>query len=194
MLPKIQHGLAILALLFVTGCANTYNRVEMGGTERTHTRLDESAAVLVMMPKDGGNGRKSYGGSGAVVAHTIDAAFSRYARLVDIYPTEYHSLNEIKDIIAKNDYKYIIIPTVVSWTYGGANWSKTATQVGVKISIIDAISGRTISSNFLESKGPSASSIYTLLDSDTEGPEELLSNLADDYVDDLYGALLSFPR
>lgn len=166
----------------------------MGGTERTNTRLDESVAVLVTTPKDGGYGRKLYDGSGAAVARRTDAAFSRYARIVDVYPSGYHSLNDLKEIIAKNGYGYVVVPTIAVWEHKDKDWSAIPSQVSIRISVIDATTGKEISSNFLEAKGPPSSSVYSLLNSDIEGPEELLSELADDYVDTLYGTVLAFPR
>lgn len=194
MLSKIRFGLALSALLLVAACANSYNRIEMGGTERIAARLDEDAAVLVMTPRDGSNGKRTYAGSGAIVARRVDAAFSRYARLVDRYPTEYHSLNDLQDVIIKNGYGYIVVPTIVFWEQGGKDWSKASSQASVKISVIDAATGKIVSSNVLEAKGPSPSSLYNILDSDTDGPDELLSQLADDYADAVYGAILVFPH
>ncbi len=170
-----------------------YNRTETGGTRRTGLRLDESAAVLVTTPKDGGYGGKIYNGSGAAVARIIDASFSRYARIVDVYPSEYHSLSELKDTITKNGYGYIVVPTIYVWEHRTTDWSKVPSQVSVKISVLDAASGKEISSNFLEGQGVSSSSVLSLFDLTADGPKELLPNLADDYVDTLYGAIFSFP-
>jgi hypothetical protein len=190
MRSGIHLGLAILALLSLTACSGDYNRIETGGTERINVRLDESAAVLVTTPKDGGYRGKIYGGSGAIVASRIDASLSRYARLVDVSPYAYRSLNALKDEIAKNGYEYIVVPTIIVWESEDKPWSKTPSQVNVKISVIDAMTGKEISSNFLQAKGTSSPGILGLFDadSDADGSEGLLSEMADDYVDTLYGA------
>jgi len=193
----ISKGRFILAIFFpilLAACSNTYNRVETGGTERTGVHLDESVAVLVTTPKDGGYNGKLSIGSGAIVARRTDAAFSRYARLVDVYPSEFHSLNELKDTIAKNGYGYIVVPTIAVWEHETSDWADTPSQVSVKISVIDATTGKEISSNFLEAKGEPPSSIYSLLGLGDEGPEELLSDMANGYVDDLYGVILSIRK
>lgn len=191
---KARLIFAVFVLISVSSCSNNYNRIETGGTERTSVRLNEDVAVLVTTPKDGGYGRQIENGSGVAAARTIDASFSRYARLVDVYPSEYHSLNELRDVIAKNGYGYIVVPTITVWGRKDNSWSKVLpTQVSVKISVIDAKTGREVSSNFLEGHGTSPSSFSSLFEASDERPEELLSDLSDDYVDTLYGALLRFP-
>jgi hypothetical protein len=190
MQSKIRFGLAIFALLSITACSSNTNRIETGGTERTNVHLNESAALLVTTPKDGGYRGKIYGGSGAIVASRIDASLSRYARLVDVSPTPYHSLNTLQDEISKNGYEYIVVPTIIVWENKDKPWSKIPSQINVKISVIDTATGKEVSSNFLQAKGTSSSSIFSIFDttSDTDGPEGLLSEMADDYVDTLYGA------
>ena len=185
----MRLGWAVLALFSVSACANTYNRIETGGTDRTHSRLDESVAVLVTTPKDGGYAGKIYKGSGATAARRIDAAFSREARLVDVYPSEYHSLDELKDVITKHDYGYIVVPTLTVWGRTDKTAPKAPNQVSVKIWVIDAATGEEISSNSLEAKGASPSSLYGHFGSNLE-PDELLLNVTDDYVDELYGVII----
>jgi len=189
MLSKSKFGIIVAAAFLLTACANTYNRTETGGTERTGVHLDESVAVLVTTPKDGGYGGRIYGGSGVAVARIVDSSFSRYARIVDVYPSEYHSLGDLKDIIAKNDYGYIVVPTISIWERRTTDWSKTPTQVSVKMSVIDVATGKEISSNFLEAKGASSSSLVSFFGSSIDRPEDLLSDLTDDYVDTLYSAI-----
>ena len=189
MKPTFRFYLTLAALFLVSACANTYDRIETGGTDRTSSRLDSSVAVLVTTPKDGGYAGKIYKGSGATAARRIDAAFSREARLVDVYPSEYHSLDELKDVIAKHDYGYIVIPTLTVWGRTDKTSPKAPNQVSVKVSIIDAATGEEISSNSLEAKGASPSSLSSLFSSNL-GPDELLLNATDDYVDDLYGVIL----
>ena len=132
-------------------------------------------------PKDGGYAGKIYKGSGAAAASRIDAAFSREARLVDVYPSEYHSLDELKDVIAKHDYGYIVVPTLTVWGRTEKTSPKAINQVSVKISVIDAATGEEISSNSLEAKGAATSSLYSLFSSNV-GTDELLLNAADGYT------------
>ncbi len=181
-----------LALLFITACsANTYNHIETGGTERAEARLDETRPVLVITPKDGGIAGKITKGSGVDAARIIDASFSREARIVDVYTADYHSFDELKDTIAKNDYGYIVVPTLTQWSQSEKGLFKSANQVRMKIIILDAATGQELSATFLDAHGPSPSSLSSLFTT-TLSPPELLSKITDDYVDDLYGILISF--
>lgn len=84
MQSRMRSAFAILILLFFSACGNTYNRTEMGGTERTGVRLNDSSPVFIMTLRDGDSAGKLSYGSGAAAALVIDASFSRCARIVDI--------------------------------------------------------------------------------------------------------------
>ncbi len=183
MHSKICRRLSVLILCLMTACSSSYNRIETGGTERTGMRLDDGLSVLVTTPKDGGYDDKIYKRSGTIVAHRIDAAFSTSARLVDIYPSEYHSLSDLKDVLAKNDYGYIVVPTINIWARTEKGFSKVPNQMSVKIVVLDATTGEELSSNVLEEKGVLPPSLF----GSNEEPEAMLLDAANDYVDDLYG-------
>jgi len=142
-------------------------------------------AVLVVTPKDAVSKGKTYKGSGDVIARMIDASFSHYARLVDVYPSGDMTLDQLKDTAAKRNYGYIVLPTILAWGPKDEEWYKPINQAMLKMSVVDALTGNELSSNFLEGKGAGLSS-YNPFNMEPEGSETLLTRPIDDYVDSLY--------
>jgi hypothetical protein len=180
MQSKKPLSVIIAATLLLMACTSTYVSTKADGTKENSVRLKESKSVLITTPKDGSYQDKLYNGSGVSVAQKTDTSFSRYAAHVAIYPAEFHSLKELNDTIAKERYDYIVIPTITHWEHRATAWSGLPSRASIKLTILDAQSGKEISSTVVEGKSASFTFLAT-------SPEDLLPGLIDNYVDSLYG-------
>jgi len=175
-----QFGTIVMVALLLGACTSTYVSTEAGGVEETNIHLQQTKAVLVTTPTDGSYEKTLYNGSGISVAQRTDTSFSRYASRVSVYPSEYHSIKELSDTIAKDDYGYIVVPTITHWEHRATAWSGLPSRASIKLTVLDAKTGKEISSTVVEGKSAS----FTLL---RTSPEDLLPGLIDHYVDTLYG-------
>jgi hypothetical protein len=186
-------ALILVAMVMLTACENKYFRTETGGTERTRAHLDPSFAVLVTTPKDGGFSGKMFSGSGGTVAREIDASLSRYARIVDVFPGPFNSVQELAGYNAPANYGYVIVPIIHIWDRKTTGVKKEPAQVSIKLTIYDAVTGKEMSSNFLEAKAAFTASFLDYFSPEKDDPEDLLAPLLDRYVDNLYGSVITYP-
>jgi len=175
----------VVAVLSLAACSDKYNRVETGGTERINAKLDKAAAVLVVKPNDAVNKGKTFKGSGEVLARMIDASFSHYARIVDVYPSSDVPLDQLRDTAAKGSYGYIVLTKVIAWGPKDDEWYKPINQATIKMTIIDALTGNELSSNVLDGKGAELATLNPF-NMEPEKSESLLVSPIGDYVDSLY--------
>jgi hypothetical protein len=170
-----------LATLGLAACSSSYEKRETAGTEASSVRLDPGKSILIAVSADGQYGSRAYLGTGRVVAQKAAAAFSRYARQVEISnirPTERDAL-----LVAarKAGSGYLILPTIAHWEQRATEWSGVPSRVSIDVAIVDVGTGTDLRSGLLESR----SARMTLV---RPNPDALAEHLLDDYVAGLYGA------
>lgn len=169
-------SLALLIPFVVTACHATYQVSNLSGAHVS--RLDGQRSVYVVVPRDGTYGSTSYAGSGQIVAQAVAAAFSKFATRVSI-ATKAQTDEEGLDAARTIGAGYVVVPAIVHWEQRATQWSGIPSTMSVRVTVLEAASGKQISSASVEGRSRIVSLTPTT-------PESLLQDPLAQYVGGLY--------
>lgn len=179
MSARFSRALVVAAVIALGACTATYQERTTGGTEASTVKLDPARNVMVAIPADGAYGGKSYLGTGQLVAQNTSAAFSRYARKVQLGPAGVHELEPLLVSARAANADYLAIPSISHWEQRATEWSGIPSRVTLTLAIVDVRTGKELHSSLLESQ----SAIMTLV---RPHADALAQRLIDDNVTGLY--------
>ena len=177
----LLSAVIVVCALVLTACSASYQERETAGTEASSVRLDPGKDVFVAVPADGQYAAITYRGTGRVVAQKTAAAFSRYARRVEIAAIVSVDRQELLAAARKTGAGYLAIPSIAHWEQRATEWSGIPSRVSVALAIIEVDTGLELRSSLLESR----SATMTLV---RPNPENLAQHMIDQNVAGLYGA------
>lgn len=175
-----QSCAVFLSVLFMTACTASYQTNPSVVNDVIGAPLQKSKAVLVTTPKDGNYQTIIYKDSGTTAAKETEASFARYATSVTITPEEFHGMKELKYTITEGNYGYVVVPTITHWEQRATAWSGKPSRASIKLTVLNAKTGKEISSTEVDGKTATFTFLHT-------SPEDLLPGLINTYVDKLYG-------
>ena len=167
----------VCGLLLLAGCTASYKVDNLGGTAGT-TRLDREKGVYVTVPGDGTYEAKTYAGSGQRVAQAVGAAFARSANQVHVAEAR-ADLDEALKSAKKLGAGYVVVPTIAHWEQRATEWSGRPSRMAIRISIVDAATGKQIAATSVLGRSRIVSFTST-------SPESLLRDPLAQYVGGLY--------
>ncbi len=177
MIRTLTISLALLVT--VTGCSSSTKVSRAEGLTKAPT-LDRQGAVYVMVPANGVYGGAEYKGSGGFTSQAIRNAFTPFASRVDI--AEVVEPNSAAMLRAKSGrYQYLVDAAILHWEDRNTEWSGKPDVIGVRITLFDVASARSIDVVQLDAK-----SKWATLGGDH--PQDLLADPINAYVASLYGA------
>jgi hypothetical protein len=171
---------ACFAVLGLAACTASYKQSETSGLAASSVRLDSAKNVFVSVSPDGQYGSRTYAGTGRLVAQQTAAAFSRYARRVEIGGGPAASRDELLAAARKAGAGYLVMPNISHWEPRATEWSGVPSRVSMSLTVIDAETGVEIRSALLESR----SAVVTLV---RPNPDNLSQQMIDQQVSALYG-------
>ena len=171
---------ACAAAVGISACTANYKHQETSGTEASSVRLDPSKNVFVAVSPDGQFGSRTYAGTGRSVAQMAAAAFSRYARRVEVGGAPSSSREELLAAARKTGAGYLVIPNISHWEARATEWSGIPSRVSMSLTVVDAETGVEIRSALIESR----SAVMTLV---RPNPDNLAQQMIDQQVSALYG-------
>jgi hypothetical protein len=101
----MRNCLLLFAIIFLSGCASTYNQVDLA---QPTTKLTAGQSILIATPANGSYGGKEYIFSGRLTAIAINAAFAKYSNNIKVS-------NECKDIKCLKEKETIAKRRYLSW-------------------------------------------------------------------------------
>ena len=158
MSARFSRFLVLVAIVALGACTASYQERATGGTEASSVKLDPTRSVMVAIPANGAYGNKGYQGTGQLVAQKTSAAFSRYARRVEIAPPKVHDLDMLLMRARAANADYLAIPSINHWEQRATEWSGIPSRVTLTLAIVDVRTGKELHSSLLESQ----SAIMTL--------------------------------
>jgi hypothetical protein len=183
-ISAIRGGLvavfACAAVLGLGACTASYKQRETSGIEASSARLDSGKNIFVSVSPDGQYGGKTYAGTGRSVAQMTAAAFSRYARRVEVGGGPASSRDELLAAVRKAGAGYLVTPNITHWEQRATEWSGIPSRVSISLIVIDAETGVEVRSALLESR----SAVVTFI---RPNPDNLAQQMIDQQVSAFYG-------
>lgn len=158
------------------GCTAKYQISNLSGA--TEAKLDRQKSVFIAVPQDGAYGSKNYQGSGQTVAQAVAAAFSRTAQRVHIadrYSTATEAIEQARMLGAG----YAVVPVVAHWEQRATEWSGRPSTMSIRVTILDASSGKQLAVTAIEGRSRIVSWTAT-------SPDSLLREPLAEYVASIY--------
>ncbi len=103
------------------------------------------------VPGDGSYEAKSYAGSGQLVAQAVGAAFARSANQVHVAEAR-TDIDEALKSANKLGAGYVVVPTIAHWEQRATEWSGRPSRMAIRISILDAATGKQITAASVEGR------------------------------------------
>jgi hypothetical protein len=173
----ITRALLLCVAVALVGCRARYDVNNLSGTGGA--RLDRAKAVYVAIPQDGAYGGRPYSGSGQIVAQAVASAFSGQANRVHIGERRLESEGEAIAAAKAAGAGYVAIPTIAHWEQRNTAWSGMPSRMAIRLTVLDAESGKQITSSAIEGRSRIMSMTATT-------PESLLREPLAQYVRGLY--------
>lgn len=163
---------AFVAAVF-TGCASS----EIQNLSKSGDAiLNPQASVFVAIPIAPSD--PDYASTGQYVATAISEEFSKHGVPVSI--ADQPATNEANLAAAqKQGADYLIIPVITNWQHNATQWSFNPSTMGLRIAILNVSTGTQIRVDNIESRSRHLSFFGT-------DPKELLKDMLEDYVNELY--------
>lgn len=149
------RAILIVAVLGLAACTATYQERSTTGTDSSSVRLDPGRSVMVAVPADGQYGGKVYRGTGQLVAQKTSAAFSRYARRVELASAGMTDREQLLAAARRVGAGYLAIPAVNHWEQRATEWSGVPSRVTLILAVMDVETGQELRSSLLESRSAS---------------------------------------
>jgi hypothetical protein len=177
-------GMGIALMFGSAACmrsdAPAYHETDISGVVASTEALNPNKAILISVPGDGVYRGKSYAGSGREVAQRTVAAFSHFARRVEIANDKSQTREELLRAARGANAGYLIIPSIVHWEPRVTEWALIPAQVDVNVTVIDVETGHEVRSTLLEGRSDKLSAT-------PDNIETMYSRLLDRHVAGLYG-------
>lgn len=170
----------ILACAFVTsllGCRAAYNVDNLAGGSAA--RLDRQKMVYVLIPADGAYAGRPYSGSGQTVAQSVASAFAGVADRVQIADRRFESDSVAISAAKGAGADYVVIPVIAHWEQRNTAWSGIPSRMAIRLTIVDAATGKQLASTSIEGRSRVVSFTAT-------NPDSLLREPLRQYVRGLY--------
>lgn len=167
-------SLLCLAVIFLSGCASTYqqtNRV------KSTTTLDPKKAVVVSTPQDGRFEADIYRNSGIMTSRAVQSAFERHADKVRLIEDCYGA--DCLDQINSAEYGYYVAPKILHWEERATEWSGRPDRIEIRLVIYDTATKEIIADGTY-----SGVSKWATMGGDH--PQDLLPEPTNAYVNGLY--------
>jgi len=174
MRKSVFLALCVVALF---GCHAKYQVNNLAASEIG--RLDRRKAVYIAIPIDASYGSKKYAGSGQIVTQELANAFSRAAARVQIAEKSMATTEEVVAAAARADAGYAVIPTIAHWEQRATEWSGRPSRMAIRVVVLDAATGKQVSSTAVEGR----SRIFSFT---STSPESLLKEPLATYVSGIY--------
>jgi hypothetical protein len=171
----MRYLFIICSLVMLANCADTTQLIKSGNES---FKLLPENRIYVSIPSDGRYGSKNYPGSGRTVSQLIMTSFSKHTANIKVGNDVQSNVQAIA-YSKTNNYDFLILPTILAWEDRATEWSGIPDQVSVKIEVIHAASGKSMSSGIIHGK----SGISTL---GGDHPQDLLSDPIKEYADSIY--------
>ena len=171
----MKYFFIILMFSILSNCADTTQLLRNGSSS---IHLEQSKSIYISIPRDGRYGNNTYQGSGINVSQIILMSFSKFALNVET-GYEYQTHAEALSFSKKNNYEYLIFPSILEWEDRATEWSSIPDKVSIKIAIIKVRTGRTLDSVLIKGK----SGIATF---GGDHPQDLLPKPIGEYAASLY--------
>lgn len=155
MIVGLLRAMVVVIALGLSACTASYTQRDTAGVEASSVRLDSDQMILIAVPADGAYGGRTYAGSGRTVAQKTAAAFSRYARRVQIAPTQTANREELLAAARTVGARYLVIPSISHWEQRATEWSGIPSRVSLGMVTVDVATGKELRSGFLESRSVS---------------------------------------
>ncbi|MFP5419310.1 MAG: DUF4823 domain-containing protein [Gammaproteobacteria bacterium] len=163
------------AFALLSGCADTHQLARATGKALT---VNQQASAYVGLPKDGRFGNTLYSGSGALTAQAVAVAFSPYFGKVTV-GIKHEDFSIAQQTAKAGGYSYLLYPDILHWEDRATEWSGRPDQASVKVSVIDANTGKILDSAVVSGK----SGLATF---GGDRPEHLLPKPLADYAATLF--------
>jgi hypothetical protein len=169
--------LPIVAMLALVGCASQYQIQPLSGSKHSVV-LNKQGGVYITVPADGKYQDINYPGSGQLVAQTLAADFSKYARTVQTASSQAQDggLSEARQAGSE----YLVVPVITHWEQRATEWSGLPSRMSLRITIFDVASGQQLLSEGIEGRTSKMTFSST-------SPDALLKKPIAEVVDSLYG-------
>lgn len=171
---KLCVAAATMALLF--GCADTHQLVRQ--VNAGNTKLTASDSIYISVSRDGVYGEDVYKGSGATTTEMLTASFAKRADKVEEAQL-YQGYDDSLKVAQAKHFRYLVIPIILHWEDRATAWSGIPDRVSVKVSVIDAPTGKPIGSAIISGK----SGLATF---GGDHPQDLLPKPIEEFVSSLY--------
>jgi Domain of unknown function (DUF4823) len=165
----------VLTLLGLAACADTHSVQRINETTR---KLSRTEIGYVAVPQDGRYGGTVYAGSGAMTSQIVMAAFSRHLERVTVAGSV-QGFDASLAAARQAKASYLISPTILHWEDRATEWSGISDKVSVRISVVDAATGKIIDSAVVDGR-----SGWATLGGDH--PQDLLPEPIGQYADSLF--------
>ena len=165
--------IGIVALL--AGCADSHQLLRSGSTPIT---LERSKSIYISISRDGQYGEINYKGSGINVSQIILMAFSKYSKTIET-GHQYQSFENALVYAKKNNYGYLVFPTILEWEDRATEWSGLPDRASIKITIIDIETEKTLDSAIIKGK----SGVATF---GGDHPQDLLPKPVEEYASAIF--------
>ena len=166
----------ILAVAIATtfGCTSTYTQLEIRSLS---AKLNPELGVLISTPEDGWYGEKKYQNSGRMTSNAMVAAFSKYAKRVDV-TSDCNGAQCLNDIDSQ-EYGYFVEPRILHWEDRNTEWSGKPDRIEIQVTIFDTASKSELAKTSFTGK-----SKWGTLGGDH--PQDLLTEPTSNYVEKMY--------
>jgi len=172
-----MHRLRIVLIaLLLTSCTDSHKLTRMGAPAAS---LPQGASAYVALPADGRYGKAIYTSSGAQTAREVAAAFAPYLSTISIATVSEDTATAIASARA-GGYDYLIYPQILHWEDRATEWSLKPDRVSVKLTVMEAASGRVVDSGVIEGR----SGLATI---GGDHPQDLLATPLQDYASSVTG-------
>ena len=173
-LMRLLCGIIFSTMLI--GCADTHEFLRGNGGGQVV--LERNASAYIAVPRDGVYGGTVYHGSGQNTAQIILAAFPKHLLQVVTAPA-YEDYKKSLELVKKEGYNYLIYPVILEWEDRATEWSGIPDRVSVKITVVDANTGRVADSAIV--KGRSGWATFG-----GDHPQDLLPKPTGEYASSLF--------
>lgn len=173
--PPVYLSCLASAFALLSGCADTHQLARAPGKALTSSQQE---SAYVGLPQDGRLGHTSYPGSGALTAQAVAVAFSPYFGKVTV-GMKYEDFSIAQQTAKAGGYAYLLYPDILHWEDRATEWSGRPDQASVKVSVIDANTGKILDSAVVSGK----SGLATF---GGDRPEHLLPKPLADYAATLF--------
>ena len=174
---RARRRLLVLLALVLGGCTARYEVSNL--SEPASPKLDRGKVVYVAIPQDGAYGNRNYPGSGQMVAQSVAAAFSGLARRVQVADRPAQQPEQAVEAAKSVGADYVAVPVIVHWEHRNTAWSGIPSRMSIRLTLLDAATGKQITSSAIEGRSRIMSWTAT-------SPESLLKEPVHEHVRGLY--------